>query len=78
MPQTSPEVRAAIDALLGPNTSDQLMQDVSAECFLKKRGWVLTDKWAWIMPQPSHQPDEDELLCVQYLIEEWDFGGIVR
>lgn len=77
MPQTSPEVQDAIDQLLGPsNDREPLMQDVSAVNFLKARGWVLTPQWCWKMPE-GHEPTSDELLCVQYLIEEWDFGGIV-
>jgi hypothetical protein len=76
MPQTSPEVRAAIVRLFGPDDTKQMMHDVSAEVFLKRRGWQLSPRWSWRMPSPDHEPDEDELLCVQYLIEEWDFGGI--
>lgn len=76
MPQTSEEVQQAIDVLLGKD--EEYMQDVLAERFLSKRGWKLLMNWTWQLPKPDYQPDKDQLLCVQYLIEEWDYGGIER
>lgn len=41
---------------------------------LKGRGYVLTPDWCWIAPR---EPLEQELFWIGFLIDEWDFGGLV-
>lgn len=42
--------------------------------YLEDNGWVLTPEWEWI---PPHEDiTEKEYMCVNFLVDEWDFGGI--
>lgn len=43
---------------------------------LESRGYVLRRDWLWEKPTPSHTIHEIERECLQFLIDEWDFGGI--
>ncbi len=42
---------------------------------LEERGFKLTKQWNWIQPK-GHEPTEDELFWIGFLIDEWDFGGL--
>jgi hypothetical protein len=53
-------------------------KDAQAISFLEGRGWTLTRDWNWRMPKGVTKPTGREVDAVQYLIEEWDFGRIVR
>lgn len=75
MPQTDTRTREKIEALLGPDPKD-LGHDILAQTYLKKRGYVLGSNYSWSAPKPQRPPTDEELLCVKYLIEEWDFGGL--
>ncbi len=77
MPSTSPDIQEQIDRLLG--CYDDIGQDHAAERFLFSHGWTEhpAQRWCWCMPSRYHVPTWDEVLCVIYLIEEWDFGGVV-
>ena len=66
MPQSTPERRKR----WGVSTR-------KAEAFLMKHGFVLTREWHWIVP-PGHKITEKERDAVIFLIEEWDFGGILK
>lgn len=48
------------------------------EC-LENGGWVLSrdGKWQWTHPDPTRKPTDREVDAAVYLIEEWDFGGMV-
>ena len=46
------------------------------EAFLKSHGYVLTPQWVWLKPTESHSISAEEAECVQFLICEWDYGGI--
>ena len=62
-----------------PQATDQLREewadDAVAMDYLKAAGYRLTRRWTWIVP-PNHLPTEKELRAVDYLFQEWDFGGI--
>ena len=45
--------------------------------FLYSRGYRLTHGWEWEKPAPEHVVSDDEAEAIQFLFEEWDFGGIV-
>ncbi len=32
----------------------------------------------WIKPVKSHYINEEEWNCLNFLIDEWDFGGIAK
>ena len=64
MPQTTPERAARWPGM-----------DQQAIGYLRSRGYVLRRDWYWTKPTPDHQPTEKELDAIDYLFEEWDFGG---
>jgi hypothetical protein len=43
---------------------------------LKRQGYVLTDRWEWRTPKPSHVVSAEEADAIQFLIDEWDLGGL--
>ena len=50
--------------------------DETALAFLKERGYTLRRDWLWDKPSQDHQPTEDEVSAICFLIDEWDMGGI--
>lgn len=64
MPQASPEQRAKWGVM-----PDKAMD------FLESRGFRLTHGWTWVKPH-GHKITEDEFQAVDFLIAEWDFGGL--
>lgn len=66
MPQTTPERAARWPGM-----------DRQAMLFLKSRGYRLTKDWCWTHPERK-EPDEREADAIIYLIEEWDFDGLIR
>ncbi len=61
-------------AVFGGNGVD----DAIPIAFLKSRGYTLTKHWFWILPKPDHHVTDKESLCINFLIDEWDFGGIAE
>ena len=45
--------------------------------FLKGSGFRLTTGFSWLKPHPNYVPTPQETRAVRWLIEEWDFGGII-
>lgn len=39
---------------------------------LERRGFTLTKDWCW---KRGYKPNEFEYQCINFLINEWDFGG---
>lgn len=50
--------------------------DFEAMRYLRKRGYKLTDKWFWVAPSRYHTPSAKENSAINYLMWEWDFGGV--
>lgn len=69
MPQATDEQREKWGGL------DGVGEDFATE-YLQGRGWTLLRSWHWRKPTPDHEPAEDEIGAIQFLIDEWDFGGI--
>lgn len=46
--------------------------------YLQQRGWILTKDWHWKSPYQIFKPKEEELFIIGFLIDEWDFGGILK
>jgi hypothetical protein len=63
MPQTSDERRARWPG-----------KDSEALSFLYSQGYEMTREWEWI--PPKREPTEREIDAIDYLVEEWDYGGI--
>lgn len=68
MPQASDELRAEWN---GPD-------DATAIKFLTDAGYKLTRGWEWLLPVPNHEPTEKEISAIQFLVDEWDFGGTTQ
>lgn len=44
---------------------------------LESRGFKLTDDWRWERPAPDYYITQLEFKCLDFLIQEWDYGGLV-
>lgn len=66
MPSTTPERAARWPGM-----------DQEAMAYLKAQGYSLTRGWGWLPPSSDHVSTDREIDALRYLIEEWDFGGIV-
>ena len=52
--------------------------DRQAIDYLKQRGYTLQRSWHWHAPDLTHIPTDKERDAILYLIEEWDFGGLIN
>ena len=66
MPQTTPERSARWPGM-----------DRQATNYLKDKGYRLTSTFRWESPTDDYEVTEEEEDAMIYLIEEWDYGGIV-
>jgi len=76
MPSTSQEM---IDWMHNYHGSE-FKHDSTASAFLEEKGYKLTPQWLWIPPNGitlQTMPEEDYRHLL-YLIEEWDYGGLVK
>lgn len=48
-----------------------------AEGYLQSRGYRLTKDWFWIKPSHDHVMTDEEVEAIIFLIEEWDYGGVM-
>jgi hypothetical protein len=66
-----------------PQASDELRErwggpdDRKAINHLGNRGYVLTVGFEWYVP-PWLKPTEEDLSAVEFLIQEWDWGGLTH
>lgn len=66
MPQASEELRREWN---GPG------EDTAVK-FLEYHGYVMHQRtYTWVAPQ-GHKPTAKELRAIQFLMDEWDFGGL--
>jgi len=72
MPQASDENRELMNKWFNS------IEDYHPVKFLKSHGFILTNKWQWIPPVPYHSISCYELSCILFLIDEWDFGGLIN
>lgn len=71
MPQSSDDMHDLMNYYFGDPIDDK-----GPMRFLEERGYGLTPQWLWKLPKPDHFITLKERLCIQFLIEEWDFGGV--
>lgn len=50
--------------------------DDKAIGFLEGAGYKLLRGWTWQLPSPAHVITDEESRAINYLIWEWDFGGV--
>lgn len=51
--------------------------DSQAIEFLTRNGYTLNREWTWNAPKPHRPTTPMERDALIYLIEEWDFGGLL-
>lgn len=73
MPQASEDLRSLMFLMFGSSISEGKPVN-----YLVQKGYVLTKNYEWKLPKPDHFIGEKEELCIRFLIDEWDFGGIER
>lgn len=61
-----------------PERQARWKDDSNATAFLTDRGYKLTREWEWVLPTPDHVPTEDEIDAINYMVEEWDYGGLIK
>lgn len=69
MPSASDEDRKAITDLFGSIDIAPLIRELEA------RGFQQTKDWCW---KRSRAPNDFEWKLINFLIEEWDFGGYIE
>lgn len=73
MPNASPDLRAKMDTLFGDEIDSS-----GPISFLEKAGYRLSQDWTWGKSGVTElwQMQADEFACLQFLVDEWDFGGL--
>ena len=66
MPQATDKLRKEWN---GPS-SDKAIK------FLEDAGYKLNKKWMWVCPS-GKKPTKKELRAILFLIQEWDYGGML-
>ncbi len=74
MPQASDDLRDLMGLMFG----GERISDGPPTAFLVARGWTLLKDWTWRPPTPEHFVGEKEELCIRFLVDEWDYGGIAE
>lgn len=72
MPQASDELRNIMDKWFGDG-----IDDYAPRQFLYARGYILTNDWCWKPPARFHTISQEEYTCMLFLVQEWDYGGII-
>jgi len=76
MPQASDEDRNEMIRRFGD------ISDSGPTQYLQDNGWTLHDDWTWSHPNYSracyNAIPQTEWVCIIFLVEEWDFGGLKK
>lgn len=75
MPQATDDLRKLMCLLFVPGWDREttVITEQWPSEYLKSKGWVMTHKFLWYHPDPNHHTGEIEVLCLNYLVEEWDY-----
>jgi hypothetical protein len=68
MPQATDELRDKMRTHFGS------MDTHGPQKYLEDKGYKLTKDWRWQKPDPLAATPLFELDCIDFLIEEWDYG----
>jgi hypothetical protein len=73
MPQASDRLRSKMEQMFGDPVDDE-----GPAKFLTDAGYTLTKEWTWRKEgvEELWEMKPEELACLQFLIDEWDFGGL--
>lgn len=69
MPQASDSQRKLMNDWFGDPVSD-----AGPSKLLESRGFIFGDDGVIIPPVPHHNPTVEEVECILFLINEWDYG----
>lgn len=61
------------------NFNEHGYADTNAKRYLVSQGYKEGDgenRWEWFRPSLDHEPTELEISAINYLMWEWDWGGI--
>ncbi len=50
--------------------------DSQAIKHLEANGWTQGRGWTWVKPAPGYEPTPKDISAINYLILEFDWGGI--
>jgi len=74
MPQATDELRNEMERLFSDPVSDR-----GPIAFLQKAGYRMTKGFEWRPPEGVNKWTDltrDQQLCIAFLCDEWDFGGL--
>lgn len=71
MPMASEELRHKMTDRFGGIEANGPMT------YLEDSGYVLRPDWQWELLE-DRRPTPDEIDCLDFLCDEWDFGGLVE
>lgn len=74
MPESTEELRTKIRERF-----DGSIDSEGPTKYLENAGYVLTPQWVWIAKPGVTSYEEmtpEELECLDFLIQEWDYGGL--
>jgi hypothetical protein len=71
MPSASETMRKSIIERFGSLNPDGPIK------YLLDHGWRLTRNFFWIPPSRDYTEPELEGECIDFLIDEWDYGGVL-
>lgn len=66
MPQATDELRAYWGGV----------DDTPAYEHLKRQGFIDHHDWTWTKPSPDYVLSERDWNAIEFLIDEWDWGGL--
>lgn len=74
MPQATEKLRARITTMFGS------LDDAGPCQYLERHGYTLaTTQSVWFKPGVTElwEMTNEELICLEFLVEEWDYGGLI-
>lgn len=81
MPSATEELRNKMGEYFGKSKVGPYIDDSGPMKYLEEAGYELTEDWQW-KPKPGVKEYNDmtqkEYDCLLFLVQEWDFGGMVR
>lgn len=69
MPQASESLRGLMCRWFGDTVSD-----AGPAKFLMSRGYMFGHDYIWVPPVAYHTPSREEMACLVFLVDEWDYG----
>jgi len=78
LPQASERLRAKMRDMFESLYGHYGLDELSPISYLKDRGYQLTTEWTWHKEgiEELWEMQPDELACLCFLVEEFDYGGL--